>query len=122
MISTRRAFLRFLRGAIALASISAALPGATVAHAQQARGATTTVILVRHAEKAAEPAADPPLTSAGEARARALLEAVRDAGVTAIITTDLLRTKATAQPAAAVFGITPEIVPARAPNHVQDVV
>lgn len=86
-----------------------------------AQSTVTTVIIVRHAEKAAEPAADPPLTAAGEARAKALLDAVRDAGVTAIITTDLLRTKATAQPAAGAFGITPEIVPARAPNHVQDV-
>lgn len=97
---------------------------AAVALAQSVTSVTavTTVILVRHAEKAVEPAADPPLTSAGEARAKALLEAVRDAGVTAIITTDLVRTKATAQPTAAALGITPQIVSARAPNHVQDVV
>ena len=35
-------------------------------------GKVTTVFLVRHAEKAAEPAQDPPLTEAGKARAEAL--------------------------------------------------
>ena len=98
-----------------IAGLALLLSAATAA----AQSAVTTVILVRHAEKAAEPAADPPLTGAGEARAKALLEAVKDAGVTAIITTDLIRTKATAQPTAAAFGITPEVVPARAPNHAQ---
>jgi broad specificity phosphatase PhoE len=83
--------------------------------------ATTTVILVRHAEKASMPAADPPLTSAGEARARALLAAVRDAGVSAIITTQFARTKSTAAPAAAALGISPEVVMAGGATHVQDV-
>jgi broad specificity phosphatase PhoE len=116
MISTRRAFIRFLSGAIALASLS----GTTVAHAQQARGATT-VILVRHAEKATEPAPDPPLTAAGEARAKALVDVARDAGVTAVITTQFARTKNTGQPLAAAFGITPEIVEARGAQHPQAV-
>ena len=86
----------------------------------QAPGATT-VILVRHAEKAAAPRNDPPLTAAGEARAKALLEAVRDAGVTAIITTQYVRTRATAAPTAAALGITPEIVAATGSSHVDDV-
>ena len=83
--------------------------------------AATTVILVRHAEKAAEPAADPPLTAAGEARAKALVEVARDAGVTAVLTTQFERTKATARPLAAALAITAEVVDARAREHPQEV-
>jgi broad specificity phosphatase PhoE len=82
----------------------------------------TTVILVRHAEKAATPADDPPLNAAGEARARALVPALRDAGLTTIITTQFARTRETAQPIAMALGITPTIVPATNTNHVQAVV
>ncbi len=81
----------------------------------------TTVILVRHAEKAATPADDPPLTPEGEARARALWEAVKDAGVNAVITTQLVRTKATAQPTASALGLTPQIINASGATHPQDV-
>lgn len=72
--------------------------------------APTVVILARHAEKAAAPAADPPLTEAGVARARALAAAVADAHVQAVITTQLTRTRETAQPAAEAHGITVETV------------
>jgi broad specificity phosphatase PhoE len=93
-------------------ALSALLFVAGAVQAQQ-----TTVILVRHAEKAAEPANDPPLTEVGEARARALWNAVKDAGVDAIITTQFARTKATAAPTAMATGITPEVVQASAnPN------
>jgi broad specificity phosphatase PhoE len=81
--------------------------------------ASTTVIVVRHAEKAAAPAADPPLTAAGVARAEALVGVVRDAGVSVIISTQFARTRATAAPAAALLRLAPEIVDARAPNHEQ---
>lgn len=60
----------------------------------------TTVLLVRHAEKAAIPPDDPPLTSDGEARARKLANVARRAGVTAIYTTDTKRTKGTVKPLA----------------------
>jgi phosphohistidine phosphatase SixA len=71
------------------------------------------VLLVRHAEKATEPADDPPLTATGAERAQALATALRDAGVTAIITTQLRRTRETAQPLATARGLTPEVVPVR---------
>ena len=72
----------------------------------------TVVLLVRHGEKAAQPPQDPPLSDAGSARAQALLAVARDAGVTAIITTQYERTRKTAEPTAAALHITPEVVDA----------
>jgi phosphohistidine phosphatase SixA len=68
------------------------------------------LVLVRHADKAAQPADDPPLTAAGAKRAQDLAETLRTAGVTAIITTQLRRTRETAQPLATALGIVPEVV------------
>jgi len=87
-----------------------------------AQGAQETVVLVRHAEKAAAPADDPPLSAAGEARARDLLAALRDAGVSAVITTQFARTRATAQPTASALGLAPTVVAATNASHIQDVV
>ena len=82
----------------------------------------TVVVLVRHAEKAAQPAQDPPLSEAGAARARALVALARDAGVTAIITTQFVRTKTTAEPTATALNVTPEIVQAGPmPQHAKAV-
>ena len=95
---------------------------AQVAVAKDApRAAATTVLLVRHAEKAAEPAADPPLTADGEARAQALVQVARDAGVTAIVTTQFQRTRMTAAPLAQALGITADVVTARGPDHPREV-
>lgn len=81
------------------------------------------VILVRHAEKAAEPGNDPPLGAAGIARAEALAAALRDARVTAIITTQFRRTRDTARPLADSLKITPQVVAAGgAAAHVEAVV
>ena len=68
------------------------------------------LVLVRHADKAAQPADDPPLTAAGAKRAQDLAATLRTAGVTAIITTQLRRTRETAQPLATALGIVPEVV------------
>jgi broad specificity phosphatase PhoE len=63
--------------------------------------ATTTIIFVRHAEKAATPAGDPGLSPAGERRAaeltRQLVDADVIAGVDAIYSTPLRRARETAQ-------------------------
>ena len=58
------------------------------------------------------PRPDPPLTEAGAARAHALMAVARDAGVSAIITTQYLRTRKTAEPTAMALHLTPEVVDA----------
>lgn len=72
----------------------------------------STVVLVRHAEKAPTPANDPPLDDAGSARALSLAATLADAGVSAIITTQFLRTRATVLPLAERREIEPATVPA----------
>ncbi|NOT00846.1 MAG: hypothetical protein HOP29_09480 [Phycisphaerales bacterium] len=67
-------------------------------------GTTTTVIIVRHAER--DPGFDPPLIEEGVQRAEALKEALAENGVTAIYTTDLIRNVQTVQPLADELGLT----------------
>ena len=78
--------------------------------------------MVRHAEKAAQPADDPPLTQDGRRRAEALAGVIKNAHAAAIITTQLRRTVETAQPAAAATGVTPELVPVSAAAAQQNAV
>lgn len=82
------------------------------------RAADTVVLVVRHAEKAG-PSGDVPLSAAGEARARALVDIAREAGVSAIITTQFQRTRMTAAPTAQALGIRGEVIEARGgvPEH-----
>ncbi len=68
------------------------------------------VFLVRHTERESE-GEDPPLVAAGEARAQALAETLRDAGITRIITTQWRRTRDTAQPLAKLLRLTPQVIP-----------
>ena len=74
--------------------------------------AVTRVFLVRHAEKAA--GTDPALTDAGTARAAQLAERLGAEGVTAIWSTDTLRTRDTARPLAARLGLEVQIYDAGA--------
>jgi len=67
----------------------------------------TTVFLVRHAEKAAEPRADPPLLESGNTRAQELARMLGPVGIKAIYTSQYLRTRQTAEPLAKHLGITP---------------
>jgi phosphohistidine phosphatase SixA len=71
------------------------------------------VVLVRHAEKAPKPAADPPLSAAGKVRAAALATALKEAGVTAIVTSGALRAIETAAPLAEMRGLKPIAIPFR---------
>lgn len=95
-----------MKATLAFLAMLAAAPMAA-----SAQSPTTTVILVRHAEKADEPGADPVLSTAGEARARALAEALRGVKVSAVLTTPFKRTNLTAAPAATAAGLTPVVVP-----------
>jgi phosphohistidine phosphatase SixA len=68
------------------------------------------VFLVRHTEREWK-GEDPPLTAVGEARAQALAAALRDSGITAIITTQWRRARDTAAPLAKLLKLTPGVVP-----------
>ena len=70
----------------------------------------TTVILVRHAEKAG-PKGDVPLSPAGVARANELARVLADADVKAIYTTPFLRTNQTVAPVAAALSVKAFVVP-----------
>jgi phosphohistidine phosphatase SixA len=71
-----------------------------------AQSQPATVIVVRHAEKAAEPKDNPPLTTEGTMRAAQLAEALQYAGVTTIYATPYARTRETAQPLAKALNLT----------------
>ena len=73
----------------------------------------TTVYLVRHAEKAAQPAADPPLTEAGTKRAEGLARKLSKANIKTILTSQFLRTKNTGEPLAKQLGIAATVVPVK---------
>ncbi len=82
---------------------------------------STTVVVVRHAEKALDAGSDPPLTPAGQARAELLSRLFgnrREPGhVDAIYVSPTLRSRMTAAPLAARLGLTPIVGPAHdAPN------
>src|SRR5215213_2529996 len=98
---------RAIGGIVAVAL--AAIPGS--AASLSAQTPLRAVILVRHAEKAHSPKENPPLSPAGEARAQALLETLRYAGLTTIITTDQQRTRMTAAPLLAALHQQEQIVP-----------
>src|SRR5215212_4122138 len=88
------------------AALAVLLTATSHAWAQQA------VIVVRHAEKA-DQSPDTALSAKGRARAKALADLLRGAGVTHIITSEFVRTRDTAAPLAALLGLSVERVPAR---------
>ena len=98
----------------AILALTAVLAIATTATAQ------TSVFVVRHAERADAAAGtapmmatDPDLSEAGKARAQSLATALKDAGITAIYTTEYKRTQQTGEPLAKALGIQVTPVPAR---------
>lgn len=113
---TRRAWVTTMLG-VCTAVVAGCAPGRAPGRAVAQNEKHTTVIIVRHAEKAAQPAADPPLTDEGKARAEALWETVKDAGVQAVITTQFARTLQTAAPTATHLGLTSEVVTAGGGDH-----
>ena len=76
-----------------------------------AHGSAATIFVVRHAERAeGGMSTDVPLSPAGQVRAKGLARVLKDAGVKAVFTTELQRTRQTAAPLAAQFKITPTVV------------
>jgi broad specificity phosphatase PhoE len=72
-----------------------------------------TIFLVRHAERAAASGrvpSDTGLSEIGRGRAHRLAEALKDAKITAIYTTEYKRTQETAAPLAQLLGIQPEVI------------
>jgi 2,3-bisphosphoglycerate-dependent phosphoglycerate mutase len=71
--------------------------------------ATTTVIFVRHAEKAEEPRDDPGLSAAGKKRVAELTRQLKDAdviaGIDAVYSTPYRRSEETARPIAEALGL-----------------
>jgi broad specificity phosphatase PhoE len=81
-----------------------------------ASASTTTIIVMRHAEKAALPVEDPPLSPAGEARAAALAhilgQAPEEFRVQGIFVSEFRRTQETVRPLANRLGVAVIVVPA----------
>lgn len=82
----------------------------------------TTVILVRHAERAPG-SQDPPLSAAGQQRAETLAKVVSGAGVETIYATQFQRTQQTAAPTATATGVMPVIISVNGPvsQHASEV-
>src|SRR4051794_23408768 len=78
---------------LAIASLGAGVLSTMPAGVEAQTASLQAVVIVRHGEKAESPKENPPLSPAGQARALALLETLRDAGLTTIITTDQERTR-----------------------------
>lgn len=73
-------------------------------------GPLTTVLLVRHAEKAAEGGQDPPLSIEGQERARTLVHVLGKAKIAAVYVTEYKRTQQTAKPLCDHLGLTFKVV------------
>jgi broad specificity phosphatase PhoE len=83
------------------------------------------IFIVRHAEKSAAPAPpaaagamtapgdDPPLSPAGTERAARLAVMLRSAGIRHVFSTEFVRTRQTAAPAAAALHLQPVAIPAK---------
>jgi probable phosphoglycerate mutase len=74
--------------------------------------AQSTIFIVRHAEKAQRDGDDPDLSEAGRARAESLANLLKDAGISAIYTSEVKRTKQTAAPLARALHLDPTVVAA----------
>jgi len=92
---------------------AALVAGVVASTALSARAESSlTVFIVRHAEKVAN-GADPSLTEAGRERAESLAALLRDAGITAIFSSEFRRTQETAAPLAKRLGLSVTVVPGK---------
>ncbi len=108
---SRRVFALALLAA-ACAPASPTTPAAP-ADESAAPAASSTLYLVRHAEKEIRPEdPNPPLTAAGQARAAGLVHALEGAPLDAVLSTPLTRTRDTVAPVARARGLEIEELPA----------
>ena len=96
----RRRWPRALTAILAGAALAGDLDGCAAPPSRP--GTTTTIILTRHADRSGE---SDELNETGVERAKMLVEAVRDLGVTAIYSPDSSRNLATVEPLSAALGI-----------------
>jgi len=89
-------------------------------HAQQSD--ITTLIFVRHAEKANDGGSDPELSAEGMKRASRLSEVLAKQGIDAIYSTDFKRTKNTVSPLAARLKLTVVIYTSATAEYLRDIV
>ncbi|MEO6119500.1 MAG: phosphoglycerate mutase family protein [Terriglobales bacterium] len=94
-------------GLSSAAQMPATPPAAKDAPAPFAK--TTTIYIVRHAEKASA-SGDTPLSEAGIKRAACLTTTLADANIQSIYTTEYKRTKETAAPTATKTGVTATVI------------
>lgn len=99
-----------MRRRLWLASVIAAGCALSVVRATPLAAQPSMVILVRHAEKAAVPGDDPPLSELGIARANDLWEALRASPPSAIIGSTRQRTTLTAAAVAKATGVVPQAI------------
>lgn len=78
-----------------LAACASTAPRAGGGSAESAARAPASIVVVRHAETAGDDPRDPSLSEAGQARAGALLLALRDLGIRAVYTSQYRRTRET---------------------------
>lgn len=82
------------------------------------------IILVRHAEKADEPAGDPPLSASGNIRAQALICALKRTPISQLIATQYQRTQQTLLPISTERHLPITVLEAKKPleTHIQHIV
>ncbi len=97
---------RFRRLVPGFALLLAALLFGCAPQSQSVPESPVTAIIVRHAEKAAEPADDPPLTDDGQRRAALLARLAGSSGASSVYATQYLRTQQTVEPLAVELGLT----------------
>lgn len=98
-----------MRALLAAVAAVVALIAAVIANLYFCWGPPTTVVLVRHADR--QGTADA-LSNAGVTRAQELAHVMAKSGITAIYTSEALRTQETAAPTAAALGLVPAAVAA----------
>lgn len=113
---TRRGALAAVSLALCALLVGAIAPQEGESDALRKLSFPRTIVLVRHAEKAAEPKEDPSLTEEGAARAKRLADMLAKSGVTHVFASEYQRTQQTVALLSVSAGVNVQVVPARAPD------